>query len=220
MSVLDSLAKVIDVGKQLKKIADRLDDVEIKSQMLDVVFQLQEVHDTILVEWESGINKGDRPAESAENQDKGFLISEKEKKKARIEPTGEKDTYTIVIPKPQPLEAVEVVEIGSDQGDGADSDAKEANTDGESSDPSMTKVSSAVESETAGAVEVDTDVAVDLKSGKTAEGDTKTKLSSDTDEIQTKAAKDKTSELTPEKRAQLAVSRISELEPQHQAALK
>lgn len=101
MATLDTIVSLIDSAKQLKAIAEESGNVEIKARVLDVIVQLQEIREQVITgghpprELASGTDTP--PPSSVEipvtvSQDWGEAVAQP----ARLEPSGEIETYSLV----------------------------------------------------------------------------------------------------------------------------
>jgi Spy/CpxP family protein refolding chaperone len=93
MSLLDSVSGLMKSAKSLRAIAENLGDVELKSQIVDEMLQLQEIREQLTA---TAPTNGDVAAISAppdrEQKDKALSFDDKEKF-AQFEPSADGETY-------------------------------------------------------------------------------------------------------------------------------
>ena len=199
-TLLESVSRLTDCAKKLRAIADELNSVEIKSEIVDQIILIQEIREEILTHGEdAGMLRTDQPAPSNSNSNSKLNANAG---LVRVEPPSESETYGFVKepepePEPPPAEpAPKPVPDGQESGESSDGESNSdtpTDTDAESSDKPAEDKSDSTESEE----------------------------SSEQEKSETEEAPSEPDDgMTPEQRAVMAEMRISELEPLQQAVVK
>ena len=157
MAISDNITRLIDIAKRLRKLADRLKDVDSKSQIIDELFKLQEVREEEGSVGDDRLALSDNKLQLQVPDKKTSLI--RAEKAAVLERPDTDDTYTFTV-KEEPDEAE-----SKDSSKSKKAEKTAVQTAGESGDgkldvesAAITKIDppSAAESETNEAAEVET----------------------------------------------------------------
>ena len=195
-TLLESVSRLTDCAKKLRTIADELNTVEVKSEIVDQIILIQEIREEILTHGEdSGMLRAEPAAAPASansklNANVGLV---------RVEPPKESETYGFVKepdPEPEPPAPEPSAQPTPESAEGGEA-THEKPAEGEESSKKAEP-----EAEAKASVE------------------TEEKPTDEKDEAESPEATPPDDGMTPEQRAALAEMRISELEPLQQAVLK